>query len=237
MNNKDKTLTEEVTQSLLNIIKKGKPGDMFPPEMELAKKYRVCRNTIREAIRTLVEEGYLYREQGRGTFLTKQKIPFDATTKMDVDATIIDCGYNPASKFINIYGIYADEVDFLCKKLSLNPDDGVWVCEFIRFVDCVPIIFTTSYLPMKNFENLDKHIKQNMPLYEILDYVYKIGEIKKEYYTLECSIPQKKDMSLLKIPKSIPLFILKSRSITSNGIIVDYRISKSRSDLIKFKFK
>jgi len=66
-------------QQLKNILKGQilsgvlKPGDRIPPETELCAKYGVSRITVRQAIHSLVEEGFLYRKQGKGTFVTSPK--------------------------------------------------------------------------------------------------------------------------------------------------------------------
>src|SRR5699024_9861060 len=41
----------------------------LPTETELETKYKVSRITVRKAIQTLVDNGLVYRERGRGTFL------------------------------------------------------------------------------------------------------------------------------------------------------------------------
>lgn len=45
------------------------PGDKIPSEHELAERFGVSRHTVRQAVGELVSEGWLYREQGRGTFV------------------------------------------------------------------------------------------------------------------------------------------------------------------------
>ncbi|WP_328587758.1 GntR family transcriptional regulator [Niallia circulans] len=45
-----------------------KPGDRIYSEYELSKLFDVSRHTVRLAIGELVDEGWLYREQGVGTF-------------------------------------------------------------------------------------------------------------------------------------------------------------------------
>lgn len=47
---------------------KVKPGEKIHSENELVKMFGVSRHTIRQAIGDLVHEGWLYREQGAGTF-------------------------------------------------------------------------------------------------------------------------------------------------------------------------
>ncbi|PKG24824.1 GntR family transcriptional regulator [Niallia nealsonii] len=51
-----------------------KPGEKIYSENELMKLLGVSRHTIRQAIGDLVHEGWLYREQGAGTFCSNQII-------------------------------------------------------------------------------------------------------------------------------------------------------------------
>ena len=46
----------------------------IPSERQLEELYNISRTTIREAIDHLVRQGYLYREHGRGTFVSPQKL-------------------------------------------------------------------------------------------------------------------------------------------------------------------
>ena len=51
-----------------------KPGDRLPTESELRETYSVSRVTVRKALGALVEEGYLDRKSGKGTFIRTPKI-------------------------------------------------------------------------------------------------------------------------------------------------------------------
>jgi GntR family transcriptional regulator len=53
------------------------PHAAIPPERKLMAKYGVSRSTVREAIRQLVEEGVLYRIQGKGTFVAGERVQSD----------------------------------------------------------------------------------------------------------------------------------------------------------------
>ncbi len=46
-------------------------GDAIPSEADLMARYHVSRGTVRRAIRTLVEEGYLTTRKGSGTFVAE----------------------------------------------------------------------------------------------------------------------------------------------------------------------
>jgi GntR family transcriptional regulator of arabinose operon len=58
-----------------NIIRKHildgtwREGDTIPPEKTLCAEFNIARGTMRQALQLLESEGYLWREQGRGTFI------------------------------------------------------------------------------------------------------------------------------------------------------------------------
>jgi DNA-binding LacI/PurR family transcriptional regulator len=50
-------------------------GSLLPTERELCAEFNVARGTMRQALQTLELEGYLRREQGRGTFVLYGQTP------------------------------------------------------------------------------------------------------------------------------------------------------------------
>ena len=70
---RDGNALEDTVARLVQTIRLGvvAPGESLPPERELAGRYEVSRDTVREAIRELADTGYLVRRRGRygGTFV------------------------------------------------------------------------------------------------------------------------------------------------------------------------
>src|SRR4030088_1376073 len=67
---------EDTVERLLQTIRLGvyAPGESLPPERELAARLGVSRDTVREAIKSLADAGYLVSRRGRygGTFLADE---------------------------------------------------------------------------------------------------------------------------------------------------------------------
>ncbi|MDA4107440.1 FadR/GntR family transcriptional regulator [Mycolicibacterium holsaticum] len=84
---------EDTVGRLLQTIKLGvlQPGESLPPERELAARLGVSRDTVREAIKSLADAGYLVSRRGRygGTFLADElpRITDDAdeVTRAQID--------------------------------------------------------------------------------------------------------------------------------------------------------
>jgi DNA-binding FadR family transcriptional regulator len=62
-------LSEQISRQLLEKIIAGryKPGDLLPPERDLATVFGVSRVVVREGLNSLVSKGILSVRQGRGT--------------------------------------------------------------------------------------------------------------------------------------------------------------------------
>lgn len=75
---------EDLRNFLRKDILKGKykSNQLFPSQNELSRKYKVSNSTVREAIGALVQEGFLYRIQGKGTFTSKLPGKSDQQSKV-----------------------------------------------------------------------------------------------------------------------------------------------------------
>jgi len=49
-----------------------KPGDVLPSEAELCSTFGISRTVVRQALNKLCQDGVVYKEKGRGTFVAKQ---------------------------------------------------------------------------------------------------------------------------------------------------------------------
>ena len=84
---------EDTVGRLLQTIRLGvvAPGEALPPERELAARLGVSRDTVREAIKSLADAGYLVSRRGRygGTFLAEE-LPTPAQGDMSITRAEID---------------------------------------------------------------------------------------------------------------------------------------------------
>lgn len=84
---------EDTVARLLQTVRLGivAPGEALPAERELAARFSVSRDTVREAIRELADAGYLVSKRGRygGTFVT-DPLPVAVGTPEPLDPADIE---------------------------------------------------------------------------------------------------------------------------------------------------
>jgi GntR family transcriptional regulator of arabinose operon len=75
---KDKAIPKyiQLKQEILSWIHSGrlKAEDQMPSEHEIAGQFQLSRQTVRQTLGELEKEGWLYRVQGRGTFVSEPKL-------------------------------------------------------------------------------------------------------------------------------------------------------------------
>lgn len=70
----DKPKYQQLKEHIIDTIKANglKPGEKILSENELADRFQMSRHTVRQAIGELTSEGWLYRVQGKGTFVERR---------------------------------------------------------------------------------------------------------------------------------------------------------------------
>ena len=76
-------------------------GDRIPAERQLAEQFKVSRMTLRQAIKTLEEEGILERRLGSGTYVASQKVQEKMSGIMSFTEITRANGQTPSSKLVS----------------------------------------------------------------------------------------------------------------------------------------
>ena len=138
-------LYQQVIDIIKNEINSGayKAGERIPNEFELAESYKVGRVTVRRAIEELVQQGYLTKRQGKGTFVNAPKLKRKIRQKDDVQSFSDACrvnGMEPGARVISRKILPADSTEAQFFGVPVGTDlicvERVRTAPFSRFAYC-----------------------------------------------------------------------------------------------------
>ncbi|MBN2711186.1 MAG: GntR family transcriptional regulator [Planctomycetes bacterium] len=131
----------QLKQILLDRIKAGelKAGDKISSENELVTEYGVSKHTVLKALTALVNEGVLYREQGRGTFVARRE-PSVKTVAAGTIGVIMpfltdEPLVSPASRILNAVSHGIEKYDKY--RIILRNSAGNSVSEAAQIEECL----------------------------------------------------------------------------------------------------
>ncbi len=76
------------------------PDELIPSERDMMEKYDISRTTVRKAIDVLVNEGYLYKIHGKGTYVKGKKFSQGLLNLTSCTEMLKSKGFDPISKVI-----------------------------------------------------------------------------------------------------------------------------------------
>ncbi|MGB2963608.1 MAG: GntR family transcriptional regulator [Anaerolineales bacterium] len=209
------------------------PGYQLPGEAELCKTFDVSRTVIRQALKELEYKGLIYREKGRGTFVSKPKIHeslFQELTGFYQD--MVAKGHRPRSDVLKQEKINATLK--LAAYLDLKEGSPVVQIDRLRYVNHEPIVFVTTYLPYDLCPELLDVDLTNQSLYAYLEKEHGLIIARGRRF-LEAVIANQLEAELLKVDVGSPLLLLNSVSYLPDGRPIEYFHALHRGDRSRFE--
>lgn len=212
-----------------------KPGDMIPPERKICKIQDVSRMTVNKAIMELVNDGVLYREQGRGTFVASPKQYKKLSQLKGFSEEMESKGHVTSTKVITFDIKKATQQ--IKATLNLSEDnDYVINIKRLRLIDEEPLAIETVWLPMNMFPDMSVEMILGKSLYQLFreKYGYFIQSAEE---TIEPKVLNSFELQLLNNPKSQLALLFKKVTYIQNEIPLEYTEALYRSDKYKYEIK
>lgn len=208
-----------------------KVGDRIPAERQLAVKFGVSRMTLRQAIRTLEEEGILERRLGSGTYVANQKVQEKMSGIMSFTEITEANGQKPSSKLIS-YQIGKPSLSEK-ERLNLDSDEDVLRMERIRYADQTPICYEVVTIPYELVKNISKE-DISTHLYEALSKNnYEIGNVTEH---ISAAVANEQDARLLNARKGEALITRRQVTELSDGNPFEYTRARYVAERFEFTF-
>ncbi len=145
-------LKEQIKQNILS--GQYKDGDLIPSEREFSDSYELSSTTIRRALNDLVQENFLERKAGKGTFVRRRKVKRDLRKVLGFTKNMTEMGLTPTTKVLSKKVITANA--FARERLGLEKGDKVVRLERLRLADDVPMMLETRYIRTDLCPNIEQ---------------------------------------------------------------------------------
>jgi GntR family transcriptional regulator len=208
-------LKESIRSSILNGTLKY--GDKIPTELELSENYNISRITVRNAILELVEEGYLVKKQGKGTFVSKRKIERKIVHFLSFSDACKANGLTASSKVIKKEIIQPTPKERVA--LQLADDDALLYLQRVRFAGDSPIMLENNYFSYKKYHFLfEKELGGS--LYQTIEESIHVKPCRAGKTSIEIVRASGDETEFLRVASGEPLFFLETIVFEENGIPV-----------------
>ncbi|GFI12117.1 HTH-type transcriptional repressor YvoA [Lachnospiraceae bacterium] len=209
------------------------PGERLPSEREMAKTYQINRMTVKNAINSLVEDGYLYKVKNKGTFVVKKdddkKIYFDSqlsSPNYGLSAIFKKAGFSIENEIVD-KGIISGK-RFLEDKLKLNEGEDIFYIHRLRSVEGSSVALEHTYVPLKFFPDINNYNFSQVSLYDYMELKNHLPVETKETMTVQkVKHPIER---IMKIDADDFLFVYEFTGYDSGNEVVEYTTSYTRCD-------
>lgn len=207
---KRRTLTDATVTTIADAIRANKfsPGSQLPAEMELMQMLGVSRTTLREALRTLEEQGSIIRRRGLGTFVSERSIVKDLSINFGITEMIRQAGFTPKTIQCKVQEEAASAK--VAEHLEIREGEPVFVVRRLRLANNTPIVWSDERLPAAILDNQlpDEDKLKNRSLYDYLEENHGI-RIYQGTAVLR-PIPAPKDVAeKLQVPRNSILLLIR----------------------------
>jgi GntR family transcriptional regulator len=155
-------------------------GTQIPTEEELCTMFNVSRATVRTSVLELVRQGYLMRQQGKGTFVYRNVVSDGIAMMTSLKELMFESGANFITNVLARTVMMP--VDGLDEKLDISPDKHIIYIKRLRLLDNKPFLLQETYVPYHICPLLlEDDISQNS-LFDIFEKSYGIKITRAKNY-------------------------------------------------------
>jgi GntR family transcriptional regulator len=209
--------------------------DLLLTERQLMERFKVSRAPIRQALKELSDEGFLYRQRGQGTFpvrglqLNQSALQLGGLTSylrdqgIDVATTVRECGR-------------IDPPDEVRGKLHLDEDSKAFYVSRVITAHGEPLIWSRIYLDVPpSFDPSAADIEAAGSLFTLLD-EDPVLALSQGEHSIYADWAKDEDAEHLGIQVRDPVLVIDTSMYTRAGVLEGYRRLVHKAIDYKFVF-
>ena len=190
-------IKDELKQQIIS--GKFENGDKFYTEAELVEMFKVSSITVIRALNDLVKDGFIVRQQGRGSFVSRARkgklVEFS-------DIELFPISHDQ----VQVLSINRDHNPDIVSKLELHDNAFYYCIERLRTTENIPYMYHRTYLPEQYVNSNYQEMSYYNSIYQRFKLDYNIHMNEEDFTeTNEIKFPTPtKEAEKLQIPTKEP---------------------------------
>jgi GntR family transcriptional regulator len=225
-------LFQQLQDRIREQIAKGelKPGDRIASEVVLARACGISRMTVRRAIDELVDEGVLYRQQSKGTYVAGLFARSQGLVSLSFSQYVRSLGFGQHDQYL-VRGLASVPVS-AARDLGLAPGSQAVCIRRVRHVEGHPVMVETSWLP-RRFEAVPAADLEHRSLHTVMEEVSRLRLVHSdEFMWVGKASPE--DAFLLGITPGDPVYLERGVVQAEGAVPVRSTELVMRNDFFRF---
>lgn len=208
-------------------------GDKIPTEFEIQDEFGLSRSTIRQAVNSLVQDGWLERKGNKGTFVRLPKDPVSPIRSFEpFYQQVAKTGKIPKTELLELKVI--DPPLEISQSLGLTPEEKVIYIFRKRYADGIAMVTLQNYLPYSLCSFVMSHNFEKESLYEVIS-SNPVTQICHTKNIISACMATSEDVKLLGVKLNSSILSVNNYATNSKGKIVDYAFARYRGDSNRFE--
>jgi|MudIll2142460700_1097286.scaffolds.fasta_scaffold00118_10 GntR family transcriptional regulator len=211
-----------------------KATGQFPSEVQLCKQFNVSRPTVRQALSELIKEGLIYRDRGRGTFVTGG-MSLKTVELKDTIENLISWGKVTRIKVLDYKEILPPA--HIATIFKIKKNEKVFKLELLRSILKGPFGYSFTYFPSR----LGAQISPNelTETTELLTFIEEKLKTKAQWADqhIDVCLASKSVAKHLSVKPGNPLLAIERDFYGRTGSCMYASITYYRTDIYKYETK
>jgi GntR family transcriptional regulator, phosphonate transport system regulatory protein len=206
-------------------------GEKLPGETEIAEIYRVNRHTVRRALATLAERGFVRAERGSGTYVEAPRLAYPLRSRTRFSEIVGAGGQEPRGQLIDASEDVATRE--LAKELGLKTGAALIRIEALRLADRTPICVSTTWLDATRFPDAGRVFATTRSMTKLLAH-YGVRDYRRGTTRITAAIADAADAARLDLALGRPVLVVDATDVDTGGKPLVTKRSRFAAERIEF---